>query len=52
MTVLAGEAYTWSAANHNDQIAAAYAAVILGLSLIGIIGYAGIVSRREAELEL
>ena len=52
MTVLAGEAYTWSAANHNDQVAAAYAAVILGLSLIGIIGYAGIVSRREAELEL
>jgi multiple sugar transport system permease protein len=50
MPVLAGEAYTWYATNQNDHVAAAYATVILGLSVLAIIVYLRVVGLREAEV--
>lgn len=46
--VLAGEAYTWYANNRNEHVAAAYAAVVLGLSVLGIIVYLRAHGVREA----
>jgi multiple sugar transport system permease protein len=51
MPVLAGEAYTWSATNQNGQIAAAYAVVILGLTLVGVFVYLRVLGLREAEVQ-
>jgi multiple sugar transport system permease protein len=51
MPVLAGEAYTWYATNRNEHVAAAYAVVILGLSLIGIIVYLRAYGLREAAVQ-
>jgi multiple sugar transport system permease protein len=51
MPVLAGEAYTWYATNQNEHIAAAYAVVILGLTLIGIFVYLRVLGVREAEVQ-
>ena len=49
--VLAGEAYTWYANNRDPNVAAAYAAVVIGLSLLGIVAYLGSHGLREAEVE-
>ena len=49
--VLAGEAYTWYANNREVNVAAAYAAVVIGLSLVGTIAYLGSHGLREAEVE-
>jgi multiple sugar transport system permease protein len=51
MPVLAGETYTWYANNRNEHIAAAYAVVILGLSVLGIIAYLRAYGLREAVIE-
>jgi multiple sugar transport system permease protein len=51
MPVLAGEAYTWFANNRNEHIAAAYAVVIVGLSVIGIVVYLRAYGMREAVVE-
>ena len=51
MPVLAGEAYAWYANNRNEHIAAAYAVVILALSVVGIIAYLRAYGVREAVLE-
>jgi multiple sugar transport system permease protein len=49
--VLAGEAYTWYANNRDANVAAAYAAVVIGLSLLGTIAYLGSRGLHEAEVE-
>ena len=49
--VLAGEAYTWYANNRDVNVAAAYAAVVIGLSLLGIVAYIGSHGLHQAELE-
>jgi multiple sugar transport system permease protein len=49
--VLAGEAYTWYVDNRSEHIAAAYAVVILGLSVLGIIMYLRAHGLREAVVE-
>jgi multiple sugar transport system permease protein len=49
--VLAGEAYTWYANNRSEHLAAAYAVVVLGLSVIGIIVYLRAHGLREAEVQ-
>jgi multiple sugar transport system permease protein len=51
MPVLAGEAYTWFANNRNEHIAAAYAVVILGLSVIGVVAYLRAYGIRDAVVE-
>jgi len=51
MPVLAGEAYTWSANNRNDQLAAAYAVVIIGLCVLGVIVYLRAYGLRAAAVE-
>lgn len=51
MPVLAGEAYTWYATNRNEHIAAAYAVVVLGLTVIAIIVYLRVLGLREAEVQ-
>jgi multiple sugar transport system permease protein len=51
MPVLAGEAYTWYANNRNDQVAAAYAVVILGLCAFGVIVYLRAHGPRDAGVE-
>jgi multiple sugar transport system permease protein len=48
--VLAGEAYTWYANNRDVNVAAAYAAVVIGLSILGIGAYLGSYALREAEV--
>ena len=51
MPVLAGEAYTWYATNRNEHVAAAYAVVVLGLTVIAIIAYLRVLGLREAEVQ-
>jgi multiple sugar transport system permease protein len=51
MPVLAADAYTWFANNRNEHIAAAYAVVILGLSVIGIVAYLRAYGMRDAVVE-
>jgi multiple sugar transport system permease protein len=51
MPVLAGEAYTWYATNRNEHVAAAYAVVVLGLTVVAIIVYLRVVGLREAEVQ-
>jgi len=51
MPVLAGEAYTWYATNRNEHVAAAYAVVVLGLTVVAIIAYLRVLGLREAEVQ-
>lgn len=51
MPVLAGETYSWYATNGNANVAAAYAVVILGLSVLAIGVYLRVVGLREAEVQ-
>ena len=48
--VLAGETYSWYATSGNEHVAAAYAVVILGLSVLAIVVYLRAVGLREAEV--
>ena len=52
LPVLEGEAYTWYATNQDAHIAAAYAVVILGLSLIAVVVYLRLLpSDRAVEVQ-
>jgi multiple sugar transport system permease protein len=52
LPVVAGEAYTWYATNQDEHIAAAYAVVILALSILAVIVYLGLLpGSREPELQ-
>ena len=51
MPVLAGEAYTWYATNRNEHVAAAYAVVVLGLTVVAIVVYLRVLGLREAEVQ-
>ena len=51
MPVLAGEAYTWYATNRNEHVAAAYAVVVMGLTVVAIIVYLRVLGLREAEVQ-
>jgi multiple sugar transport system permease protein len=50
MPVLAGEAYTWYAFNRNEHLAAAYAVLILGMTIIATLVYLRVLGLREAEV--
>ena len=50
--VLAGEAYSWYATNQDAHIAAAYAVVILALTLVAIVAYVRLLpGLREVEVQ-
>ncbi len=49
--VLAGEAYSWYATNQDEHVAAAYAVVILALSIAAIIVYLRLLGSREAQVQ-
>src|SRR2546430_1539345 len=51
MPVLAGEAYVWYAANRNEHLAAAYAVLLLGLTVFSTVGYLRVLGLREAEVQ-
>jgi multiple sugar transport system permease protein len=51
MPVLAGEAYTWYATNRNEHVAAAYAVVVMGLTVVAIVVYLRVLGFREAEVQ-
>ena len=51
MPVLAGEAYTWYATNRNEHIAAAYAVLLLGLTIVATVVYLRVLGLREAEVQ-
>jgi multiple sugar transport system permease protein len=51
MPVLAGETYTWFANNRNEHIAAAYAVVIIALSLVGIVAYLRAYATQQPVIE-
>jgi multiple sugar transport system permease protein len=51
LPVLAGEAYSSYATNHDERVAAAYGVVILALSLVAIVLYLSLPGPREAEVE-
>src|SRR5437879_10234340 len=46
MPVLAGEAYTWYATNRNEHVAAAYAVVVLGLTVVAHLVYLRVLGPR------
>jgi len=50
MPVLAGEAYVWYAANRNEHLAAAYAVLLLGLTIVATVVYLRVLCLREAEV--
>ncbi|MGH2498900.1 MAG: carbohydrate ABC transporter permease [Candidatus Limnocylindria bacterium] len=50
MPVLAGEAYTWYATNRNEHVAAAYAVVLLALTIAATIVYLRVLKVGEAEV--
>ncbi len=50
LPVLAGEAYTSYATNHDEHLAAAYGVVILALSIVAIVVYLRLLGTREAEV--
>jgi multiple sugar transport system permease protein len=52
LPVLAGEAYTSYATNHDEHLAAAYGVVILALSTVAIVVYLRLLGTREGEVEL
>jgi multiple sugar transport system permease protein len=51
MPVLAGEAYTWYATNRNEHVAAAYAIVVMALTVVAIVVYLRVLGLREAEVQ-
>ncbi|HEV8535998.1 MAG TPA: sugar ABC transporter permease [Candidatus Limnocylindria bacterium] len=51
MPVLAGEAYTWYAANRNEHLAATYAVLLLGLTIVATVVYLRVLGLREAEVQ-
>src|SRR5438309_11652957 len=51
MPVLAGEAYTWYATNRNEHVSAAYAVLLLGLTIIATVVYLRVLGLREAEVQ-
>jgi multiple sugar transport system permease protein len=51
LPVLAGEAYTSYATNHDEHLAAAYGVVILALSIVAIVVYLRLLGPREPEAE-
>src|SRR5438876_6406641 len=51
LPVIAAEAYTWYATNRNEHVAAAYAVVVLGLTVVAIIVYLRVLGLREAEVQ-
>jgi len=52
LPVLAGEAYSWYATNQDEHIAAAYAVVILALSIVAVIVYVRLLPAiREPEVQ-
>ena len=51
LPVLAGEAYSWYATNHDDRLAAAYGVIILGLSIAAIVVYLRLLGPRQAEVQ-
>jgi len=51
MPVLAGEAYTWYAANRNEHLAAAYAVLLLALTAVATVVYLRVLGLREAEVQ-
>ena len=50
MPVLAGEAYTWYATSRNEHVAAAYAVLLLGLTIIVTVVYLRVLGLRDAEV--
>ena len=51
MPVIAGEAYSWYANNRNAHLAASYAVVLLGLTILFTIIYLKVLGLREAEVK-
>jgi len=52
LPVLAGEAYSWYATNQDEHLAAAYAVVILALSVVAVLVYVRLLpAPREAEMQ-
>lgn len=51
MPVLAGEAYTWYAGIRNEHVAATYAVLLLGLTMIATVVYLRVLGLREAEVQ-
>ena len=51
MPVIAGEAYSWYANNRNAHIAASYALVLLGLTVVFTLVYLKVLGLREAEVK-
>lgn len=51
MPVIAGEAYSWYANNRNAHLAASYALVLLGLTVVFTIVYLKVLGLREAEVK-
>ena len=51
MPVIAGEAYSWYANNRNAHVAASYALVLLGLTVVFTIVYLKVLGLREAEVK-
>ncbi len=49
--ILAGEAYSWYATNQDEHLAAAYAVVILALSIAAIIVYLRLLGSRETQVQ-
>lgn len=48
--VLAGEAYTWYARNRNENLAASYAVLLLGLTILATLVYLRVLRLRESEV--
>src|ERR1700687_749007 len=51
MPVIAGEAYSWYANNRNAHLAASYALVLLGLTIVFTLVYLKVLGLREAEVK-
>ena len=51
LPVLTGEAYSWYATNQDERIAAAYAMVVVALSIAAIIVYLRLLGTREPEVQ-
>ncbi len=51
MPVIAGEAYSWYANNRNAHLAASYAIVLLGLTVVFTVVYLKVLGLREAEVK-
>jgi len=51
LPVLAGEGYSWYTTNQDERIAAAYAVVVVALSIAAIIVYLRLLGTREPEVQ-